>query len=455
MLKNTLLLFFFIYSFNLMGCNNAAKKTDAAKSESMMSRIPMDTIPTATEQDSSTKAYYEQLRIYKEARAKIVNVQAELDKNIPKISSDFFKRSFYKHFKGKIGDKSAVLDLTISENGQIQGALAYDNSIERAEIWMQGGEDSGIIALRIPEATMLVERAYPISSLRGSLDVNSGIFKGYALNDTTLKPIPLEFKENYDGGALQMGYSYCAEERKFNKIPVNFSLGRHFASPSVSSDISGFLKTQLLRDFKDKNDAYYPSEDFDSKKFRQGLPVFMDFDSACSYLKNVHFEHWRKTLTEEIADDLMNEDGSFRLKSRLPMLSNSSRIIFNNGKLMVFELETWSMDGESYGSMKSTIVEYDLEQKKEISEKDVFKPDYDPVVMYKAMDKCFNFDHAGGLVSQFYGYDRYRFSYFTDKAIVFCGPGNHGWMYNRYTLPLEDLKPILSKAFLARYYNGK
>ena len=444
-------LIYFTFLIIHFGCSNNVQERNIKNTINVVSKVSSDTISRNTiNQDSFIQAYQQELKSFDDWHKKIGKIQEKLDENIPKMDDDIFKHPFYKHFKGNIGNRPAILDLTISENS-ISGSLGYDNTFERSEVYMEGSNESNIIILYLPQSTMPTKRVYPISTLRGSFDLNKTTLSGYALNDSTLLPISFEFKENYNA-ALALDYKLNSQKEVINKIPNSYTLSRHFATPSAPVDLGEFLKAQMLKNIKDKNQYYYPNEQFDGENFKKKLPNFTDFESASSFLTNLHFEIWKKIMTDDYRNSLLNENGEVRTTSRLPMVSDKSSVFFNNGKLLAFDLRTWSMDGESYGDMTSTVVMYDLVTKKEITDNDVFKPNFDRNIIYQSLSNYYDFEKPDSEQSQYYGYSKFKFAYFTDNAIVFCGQGNHGWMYNRYSFPIEDFKPVLKKSFLELYF---
>jgi hypothetical protein len=144
---------------------------------------------------------------------------------------------------------------------------------------------------------------------------------------------------------------------------------------------------------------------------------------------------------------IQNTKKSYRFKLGISK-NYSAYILENHNDLLVIQYECNETDSESYGDYLTECAMYDTKQNMALYEGDALEPNY--------------FDTLNSTAKQYYPWmfaddsptitRSIEFGAVLQEGVLFLGPGNHGWIFNFCFFPFQDMKPVLKKDFVERYF---
>jgi Protein of unknown function (DUF3298)/Deacetylase PdaC len=304
------------------------------------------------------------------------NTPNDAAKNTPSVTGEktATPNTFYKHFRGKIGDFPVTMDIVqniITENSgfqQLKGYYTYDKYQEPIALIGDVAADG---------TWTVTEYARDGSSAELVGKWSNGIFAGTWRDTTNKKTFPFTLTEDYSDGALKFDYQSFMDSvamvKSNPKSPVaHFEL--HSLIPQITEGGAGWLKNEIFKTWS-------------ADTFGQVGTALLPLDQAKTKRRDEFF----KDYVEGNAD-FMKDTADWGVVMNW-MMSYGMNVLSNTADRVSLEYTNYWYTGGAHGNYGSSLVTYDLKTQKVITLNDVFKPNYQKMLnaaLAKSVRKTFN-----------------------------------------------------------------
>jgi hypothetical protein len=348
--------------------------------------------------------------------------------NVPTMNVKMLNKAFYKYLKGTFNGKAAIMNLNFGHfdyEGKLvfSGTLYLDSEQKMYEIWGEKSDTIPFISFYVSDKA---EANFDnLFILQGHIDEKK-VLEGLILDTRTLKQGNFEFRESNTEGCAFFDFTECFARKKYTgKQSENDKERAYFAAyandvplvkVSNAPEIYGFLKQY----FSPSGKCPPIADSF----VNQGVKV--------------------------IEKALKREGSSLRNSVNSMIFANS--IYWNQDNLVVINNFVWdNTDLMSYGGAGVEFSTYDLKRKRKLTEKDVFKDDYDDEPFAKAIYAHFEWEEEtndkGKVEIRMNNTNGY-----TSKGFYMVGKGNHGWYVSPVFIPYAVVEPFLRDDFKKEYW---
>ncbi len=296
-------------------------------------------------------------------------------KNTPKITDSSMginNASFYKHLVGTVGDKPTTLNLTcdieINSLGKITNYTGYYYSTDEVEPHKVSGIGDSLGGIKL--------------TVWDNDDVSAIAFDGkftnaqtYAGNfiDTVLKTkLPFNLVENYSD-ALEFTHNSLSDSVKLFKNVAGSPIATfdiNLLIPKTSrKDVADFLIPQILK----IPESVSLTEDDGDKQVKK-IPVFKDAAALMQANRDSFFSMYKDIFKDEKLS-ATNEYFAMNYANL-----TSTDVVYNEKNILSLAISNYDFEGGAHGNHGTTLVSYNLNEKKVIILNDVFGADYKPIL---------------------------------------------------------------------------
>jgi hypothetical protein len=352
----------------------------------------------------------------------------------PKVSefdTKSLKSAFYRHMKGQFNGKTSTLHLHF---GHFQGdgdwaftGNLYVDSLKKAyEIW--GYLDNNRIYLSGHDKSQALRTA--VWTGFAAFDAQQHL-KGVFFQNQDLQEGTFDFQEvPVANSGIALTFEECYAKRMCDK---------RYQAKDDESHYSVIWMHHAWR-------AANPKDDFLDEHLHKTSDCAKDTQS---FLKTALFK-----MEKAMKAALKNPDESIRNDAYFEL--QRATIDWNQDDLLVMRHYDCAQTAiYSYGGQDVKFATYDLKQKRVLTQKEVFKPDYDEDAFARAIYKHLDWsidkddlDQDGDL-----SLGEHEISDgFTSKGFYLIGTGNHGYHLSDKFVAYEAVEPFLRDDFKRTYW---
>ena len=296
-------------------------------------------------------------------------------KNTPKITDSSMginNASFYKHLVGTVGDKPTTLNLTcdieINSLGKITNYTGYYYSTDEVEPHKVSGIGDSLGGIKLTVWDNDDESAIAFDGKFTNAQTYAGNFI-----DTVLKTkLPFNLVENYSD-ALEFTHNSLSDSVKLFKnvdgSPIaTFDI--NLLIPKTSrKDVADFLIPQILK----IPESVSLTEDDGDKQVKK-IPVFKDAAALMQANRDSFFSMYKDIFKDEKLS-ATNEYFAMNYANL-----TSTDVVYNEKNILSLAISNYDFEGGAHGNHGTTLVSYNLNEKKVITLNDVFGADYKPIL---------------------------------------------------------------------------
>ncbi len=296
-------------------------------------------------------------------------------KNAPKnfdSSTGINNAPFYKHLVGTVADKPTTLNLTcnieINALGKITNYTGYYYSTGDVEPHKVSGIGDSLGGIKLTVWDNDDESAISFDGKFTNAQTYAGNFI-----DTILKiKLPFNLTENY-ADALELTPNNLTDSVKLFKnvdgSPIaTFDI--NLLIPKTSQkDIADFLIPQILK----IPESVSITDDDGDKQLRK-TPVFKDAATLMQAHRDSFFALYRDVFKDE-KPSATNEYFAMNFASL-----TSTDVVYNEKNILSLAVSNYDFEGGAHGSHGTSLVSYNLTEKKVITLNDIFASDYKPIL---------------------------------------------------------------------------
>lgn len=296
-------------------------------------------------------------------------------KNTPKITDSSMginNASFYKHLVGTVGDKPTTLNLTcdieINSLGKITNYTGYYYSTDEVEPHKVSGIGDSLGGIKLTVWDNDDESAIAFDGKFTNAQTYAGNFI-----DTVLKTkLPFNLVENYSD-ALEFTHNSLSDSVKLFKnvdgSPIaTFDI--NLLIPKTSrKDVADFLIPQILK----IPESVSLTEDDGDKQVKK-IPVFKDAAALMQANRDSFFSMYKDVFKDEKLS-ATNEYFAMNYANL-----TSTDVVYNEKNILSLAISNYDFEGGAHGNHGTTLVSYNLNEKKVITLNDVFGADYKPIL---------------------------------------------------------------------------
>lgn len=296
-------------------------------------------------------------------------------KNTPKITDSSMginNASFYKHLVGTVGDKPTTLNLTcdieINSLGKITNYTGYYYSTDEVEPHKVSGIGDSLGGIKLTVWDNDDESAIAFDGKFTNAQTYAGNFI-----DTVLKTkLPFNLVENYSD-ALEFTHNSLSDSVKLFKnvdgSPIaTFDI--NLLIPKTSrKDVADFLIPQILK----IPESVSLTEDDGDKQVKK-IPVFKDAAALMQANRDSFFSMYKDVFKDE-KPSATNEYFAMNYANL-----TSTDVVYNEKNILSLAISNYDFEGGAHGNHGTTLVSYNLNEKKVITLNDVFGADYKPIL---------------------------------------------------------------------------
>ena len=349
---------------------------------------------------------------------------------------------FYKHFKGTVDTFAVTMDLVQIKNQSpefdlynYRGHYYYDKYQEPIAFY---GELDSMGNIVLHESNLQQKDIFFV----GKMDAN-GSFSGTWQDTSRQRKLPFTLKETFADGVISMDFHDFHDSLKLWKNSVKSPMAEFdmlclLPSKSVDAGIATFLKDKIFMSFKgDSLEKSYAN---------------ISVENLRNAIRDTFFASYLDMLAQEKPDSTVEVPAMLNYAE-----SNAMSIVFNEKGLLSVGFGTYEYTGGAHGNHATSLVTYDLMQKKALTLKDVFLPKYEKTInkaLANAARRQFNMKPNEPLSNNLFDNSIESTNNFciTPKGILF--------LYNPYEIaayaygeielfiPFEEIKSVVNPRFL-------
>ena len=289
------------------------------------------------------------------------------------------KTPFYKHLVGKIGDKNSTINLTcnIDDNalGKTPTLTGYYYSNDDLEPHKISGMYDSVGGLKLTVWDNDDESAIYFDGKFVNNETYSGNFR-----DTIHKIIlPFNLVENYTD-ALELTHNSLSDSLQLFKNvegSPTATFGINLLIPKTSrKDVADFLIPQILK----IPESVSITDDTDGDKVEKKVTTFKDASALMQAYRDSFFAMYKDVFKDEKPSS-MNEYFAMNYANL-----TSTDVVYNEKDILSLGVSNYDFEGGAHGNHGTTLVSYNISEKKVLALSDIFLPEYKTAIS-KSLEK--------------------------------------------------------------------